>query len=85
MIEMVWGDAPRVLVINETKARRLFPGENPLGQRVVMPSGGPEPFTFEVAGVVGDARIYGVGREAPMTMYSHVRQLPRIVVTPPAR
>ena len=73
-------DTPRVLVINQAMARTLFPGENPLGKRVMVATGGPEPLAFEVVGVVGDARIYGVGARAPMTMYATVRQLPRMTL-----
>ena len=74
------GDSPRVLVINQTMARTLFPGEDPLGKRVMVATGGPEPLALEVVGVVGDARIYGVGARAPMTMYATIRQLPRVTL-----
>jgi putative ABC transport system permease protein len=67
---------PRVLVINQEMARTLFPGENALGRRVMMPTG-TEPVALEVVGVAGDARIYGVGQPAPMTMYVTARQFPR--------
>ena len=65
-----------VLVINQAMARRLLPGENPLGKRIIMPRGGEGPLALEIVGVVGDARIYGVGVRAPMTMYASVRQMP---------
>jgi putative ABC transport system permease protein len=65
-----------VLVINQAMARRLFPAENPLGKRIIMPRGGAGPLALEIVGVVGDARIYGVGVRAPMTMYASVRQMP---------
>ena len=64
---------PRVLVINQVMARTLFPGVNPLGRRVMVASAS-EPLPFEVVGVVGDARIYGVGQPAPMTMYATAHQ-----------
>jgi putative ABC transport system permease protein len=49
------GDAPPVAWINETLARRFFPGEDPVGRRVtigVMSA----PVSREIAGVVGDVR-----------------------------
>ena len=53
--------APRVALINQTAAAQLFPGEDPLGQRI-KPSMTPEYETdeksVEIVGVVGDAR-YG--------------------------
>jgi putative ABC transport system permease protein len=65
-----------VLVINQVMARTLFPGENPLGRRVMVATGS-DPAAFEVVGVVGDARIYGVGQPAPMTMYATAHQFSR--------
>ncbi|MGD8278639.1 MAG: ABC transporter permease, partial [Gemmatimonadota bacterium] len=48
---------PRVAVINETAADRLWPGEDPIGRRVWFGSGGgfasPDSAT-EIIGVVGD-------------------------------
>jgi putative ABC transport system permease protein len=69
-------NTPRVLVINQVMARTLFPGENPLGKRVMVATGSA-PLAFEVVGVAGDARIYGVGQPAPMTMYATVYQFSR--------
>jgi putative ABC transport system permease protein len=69
-------DTPRVLVINRVMARTLFPGENPLGKRVMVATAS-DPVALEVVGVVGDARIYGVGQPAPMTMYAAAHQFPR--------
>jgi putative ABC transport system permease protein len=69
-------DSTYVVVINRAMARRLFPGEDPLGRRVMMATGAATPAALEVVGVAADARIYGVGQRAPMTMYVSVRQLP---------
>jgi putative ABC transport system permease protein len=70
-------DTASVVVINQTMARRLFPGEEPLGRRVMMATGGT-PAALDVVGVAADARIYGVGQRAPMTMYVTVRQMPPV-------
>jgi len=61
-------NTPRVMVINEVMARTLFPGENPLGKRVMV-ANDPAPLDFEVIGIVGDARVGAVGQEAYLTMY----------------
>ena len=61
-------DTPRVMVINEVMARTLFPGENPLGKRVMV-AGDPKPLDYEVVGVVGNARVGVIGQEAYLTMY----------------
>lgn len=52
-------DSERVIVINETLARRYFPGENPLGQRVAFTRAPDENTIWRtIVGVVG-AEIQG--------------------------
>ncbi|MGI8496832.1 MAG: ADOP family duplicated permease [Gemmatimonadaceae bacterium] len=46
--------APRVALINESYARRLFPGIEPLGQRLTM--GPTEGSPYTIVGVVGDVK-----------------------------
>jgi predicted permease len=46
---------PGVAVINQELARRFFPGENPLGQRIANDEGG-RPSEWEIVGVVDDVR-----------------------------
>jgi predicted permease len=46
---------PGVAVINQTLARRYFPGEDPIGQRITDNEGGREA-TWEIVGVVNDVR-----------------------------
>ena len=47
-------DAPPVAVVNETLARRLWPGQDPIGHRIRFREGQP---WLDVVGVVGDARM----------------------------
>ena len=67
-------NAPRVTVINETLARRLWPGENPIGKRIKQ--GWPENKTpvREVVGVVSDVKLEGVNQETPMQAYLPLEQ-----------
>jgi len=61
-------DAPRVAVVNETMARRYWPGENAVGQTFRTRAGeGP---SFEIVGVAADHKVSTVG-EAP-TPFLHV-------------
>jgi putative ABC transport system permease protein len=69
-----WG-APLAMVINEGMAGTLFPGRNPIGQRVSVDMFGQQP-SFEVVGVVGDVRVNAVADGAPMTMYLSYYQIP---------
>jgi putative ABC transport system permease protein len=54
-------EGPAVAIVNETLAAQAFPGQDPLGQRLVIGIGTDEsdPHTFEVVGVVGDIRQFG--------------------------
>jgi predicted permease len=46
---------PGVVVINQTLARKYFPGEDPVGQRIANDEMG-RPSTWEIVGVVDDVR-----------------------------
>jgi len=69
-------NAPLTMVVNERMARTLFADRSPLGRRVSVDMGGPQPTTFEVVGVVGDVRLSSVGDSAPVTMYLSYYQFP---------
>lgn len=56
-----------VVVINETMARRYFPGEEPLGKRLLVTYAEPE--TREIVGVVGDVLHNGLHVEPRPTMF----------------
>jgi putative ABC transport system permease protein len=59
-------DRPKVVIVNDTMARRFFPNENPIGKRISNP--GPKKEWYEVVGVVSDVRFPGDLRE-PYTRY----------------
>ncbi len=59
--------APKVVVINETAAKKYFPNENPLGQR--FGSSVEKSSELEVVGVIRDAKYDSVRDPAPPTMY----------------
>jgi putative ABC transport system permease protein len=63
-----------VAVINETLARQLWPGEDPLGKR--LKQGWPEDQTpwREVVGVVADVKLNGVDRDSPLQAYLPLAQ-----------
>jgi putative ABC transport system permease protein len=48
-------DAPRVILISESLARRRFPDQNPIGKRVQV-GGGASATRFTIVGVVGDVK-----------------------------
>ncbi len=59
-------DAPKVMIVNETLARKLWPGENPVGRKIWVWY--DEKFYREIVGVVGDTRI-SLDTEAESQMY----------------
>jgi putative ABC transport system permease protein len=61
--------SPKVTVINESLAKRLWPGEDAIGKR--LKQGWPEtPNEWrEVVGVVADVKLNGVAAETPMQAY----------------
>jgi putative ABC transport system permease protein len=67
--------APHVILVNETFARKFFPGKNPLGQRV-REVGDPvrKPPEREIAGVVRDAVYNSLRQAPPPTMYQAAAQ-----------
>jgi len=66
------GDAPPVALINESFAKRRFPGRDPIGRRLQI---GPNtsPF-YEVVGVVGDVRQLSLALSPPDAVYTTSRQ-----------
>lgn len=69
-------DAPRVAVINETMARRYFPGADALGKRFMVGLGRPDANTpwYTVVGIVGDVHQYALDIEPNPEMYFHYEQ-----------
>jgi putative ABC transport system permease protein len=68
-------DAPFVAVINESLARRAFPGQDPIGHAIYcgLDSDGP----MRIVGIVGDIRQYGPARDAQPEIFMPYDQHPR--------
>lgn len=65
-------DAPRVVVINQTMATKLWPGEDPIGRRLRM--GGTDGPWFTVVGIAGDAHHVSLDEKQPYQVYVPTRQ-----------
>jgi predicted permease len=61
--------APNVAIINESMARRLWPGQDPIGQELLN----PKPVT--VVGVVADVRHLALEKDAGLELYFPIRQM----------
>ena len=66
-------ESPKVIVINETLARRFFPGEDPLGKRLRL---GMNNINGEIVGVVGDVRHGSIDEEAGPEFYVPLAHVP---------
>jgi len=67
---------PPVAIINEAAARNCFGAENPIGRRITLShitlTKGDK--TYEVIGVVGDAKYNDLQQPAPSTIYADLLQ-----------
>jgi putative ABC transport system permease protein len=68
-------DRPAVVLISESMARRFWPGEDPLGKRLIL---GVAPHVVqEVVGVVADVKVDGLRVAGPVpTVYQPMAQRP---------
>jgi putative ABC transport system permease protein len=65
-------DAPKVIIVNETLARRHFAGEEAVGRRIRMHA--DEKFEREIVGVVGDVKARTLDAETGPQVYVPHRQ-----------
>src|SRR5262249_46120016 len=66
-------DEPKTAVINQQAAKRLWPGEDPVGKRFERRN---RQDMFVVTGVVGDVRSENLDREPPLMAYTPFAQQP---------
>ena len=69
--------APRVMLINETMARKFWPNANPIGQHATMLDWGP-PLEGEIIGVVGDVKTNGLDAVTGPMIYWPNYQFPQL-------
>jgi putative ABC transport system permease protein len=66
---------PLVTVVNETLARKLFPGEDPVGRRLTADMTSYFP-TLTIVGVVADIRMHGLDSEPYPLLFWSAYQFP---------
>lgn len=72
-------EAPRVAIVSDSTARRLWPGQDAIGKRIWMSSftpGGPPQMWRTVVGVVSDVRYRGL-QEVQLDVYDAALQTGR--------
>ena len=70
-------DAPRVVIVNETLARRFFVGQDPVGKRVTFGDADKTSVWWSVVGVVADARYEALDAAPKPQMFVPAMQVPR--------
>ncbi len=70
---------PAVAIVNETFARRSWPGENPVGRYLIVDHSDSTP--RQVVGVVGDIKHYGLNEASTAEVYEPFRQKPYAYLT----
>lgn len=73
-------NAPRVAIVNEIMARRLWPGQDPIGRRFRLGTAAEAPW-FTVVGLVGDMRRQNLESEPVAQMFEPVAQNPSRLAT----
>jgi putative ABC transport system permease protein len=68
-------DAPFTVVINETMAKKAFPGKDPIGHVLYCGFDSPNPMT--IVGIVGDVRQYGPATPPAAELFMPFEQHPR--------
>ena len=91
--------AEPVVIVNDTLAKQLFPGEDPVGRKLVslagqvgplgrnllMPTQGERRLPFTIVGVVGDIHQAPIGQAPEPVLYHTHRQFPFRAMTLVAR
>jgi len=65
----------RVVMVNETLARRYFPGESAVGKRLNF-NDPDDPVWREIVGVVGNVKNFGIRGDSPNATYFPYAQVP---------
>ena len=65
--------SPKVVIVNETFARRFWPDQNPVGKRIII---GRRPEPAEVIGVAADMKNNGLDYDTQAQLYLPFPQLP---------
>lgn len=70
-------NAPRVVVLSKSAAARFFPGEDPIGKRLLLQPARPQPEPpppLEIIGMVGDVPRNGLNADTPYQVYASMNQ-----------
>ena len=72
-------DTPPVIVVNETLALQVWPGEDPVGKRLVIYFNRGR-YPYEVVGVTGDTKFYGLKSQSRSEVFFAHAQDPYLIM-----
>lgn len=72
--------SPRVIMVSETLARRLWPGQRAVGHQLVVDYSTAGTYPYEVVGVVGDTRFRGPRSEPLAEIYIPHAHAPYLIL-----
>ena len=72
--------SPLVIMVSETLARRLWPGERAVGRQLVVDYSTAGTYPYEIVGVVGDMRFRGPRSEPLAEIYMPHAQRPYLIL-----
>lgn len=71
-------NSQHVAVISQTLAQRYWKNENPIGKQIQFGNMDGDKRMFQIVGVVGDVRDYGLEKNIQPTVYAYYLQRPRM-------
>src|SRR3989440_3767853 len=77
-------DSPRVIVVDQAMVDKYFPGEDPIGKRLMVDAGNDEEgnVASEIVGVVAPMRFHAIDEMAPLpVVYCSLGQAQRTSLT----
>ena len=69
-------NGPKAVLINEAAAKKIWPGEDPIGKPISVGQGGFDRDTATVVGIVGDVRYISMSEPAEASVYLPYSQSP---------
>ena len=69
---------PKVVVLNEAAARRYWPGQDPIGKRIIAGEGTE---WSTVVGVIANVKHAGLDEETSPETYYHYLQIPPVIIS----
>lgn len=73
-------DAPRVVMVNETLSKQIWPNRNAVGQQLVVDYSTSGTYPYEVIGIVNDVRFHGPRSHHRSEIYFPHAQRPYLIM-----